>query len=328
MPVFSFTAPLITPEEEALERENLSKEQKAELQEDLYGGIGCGWTKALDYVEQNDGFLTTKLQELEQALSEMTPSLLKDYNKAMETVPDIVQTESDPVKFLRCERYDVTAAAKRIQLYWKMRRKIFGDDRAFLPMTLHAAMKDDAPMIESLAIYNILPEDAHGRKVLFFDRIKIVPPQVDRDLALRCMFYMIQVISEDVHAQKHGFVCLNNMKGYDLYKNFDRLFFKQASILMVECMPTKTKAYHLLAGSENGVMSLVLPVKKHIAAKELRLRMVVHFGTDYKIVDSLKPFGLNSKNVSHVVGGDFTEAEWTKWLSDRKETESLSEMNC
>jgi hypothetical protein len=36
---------------------------------------------------------------------------------------------------------------------------------------------------------------------------------------------------------------------------------------MVECMPTKVKAYHLLSGSENGVVSLVLPVMKHVVAK-------------------------------------------------------------
>ena len=78
---------------------------------------------------------------------------------------------------------------------------------------------------------------------------------------------MIHVISNDAYAQKYGFICLSNIKGYDLYKHFDRIFIKQSSILMIECMPTKAKAYHLLAGSENGVMSLVLPVMKHIVTK-------------------------------------------------------------
>ena len=84
------------------------------------------------------------------------------------------------------------------------------------------------------------------------------------------MFYMIHVMSEDVHTQKHGFVCVNNIKGYDLYKHFDRIFTKQSSVLLVESMPVKTKAYHLLSGSENGVMSLVLPVMKHVVSKVKR----------------------------------------------------------
>lgn len=136
------------------------------------------------------------------------------------------------------------------------------------------------------------------------------------------MFYMIHVLSHNTHAQKYGYVCLMNFKGYDLYKHFDRIFLKQTSVLMVDCMPTKTKAYHLLAGSANGVMSLVLPVMKHVVAQELRLRMVVHSGTDDKILDSMKHFGLTSTNVPHMLGGDFRQSDFTKWLDAWRESEN------
>jgi hypothetical protein len=227
MPVFSFTAPHITPEEEQRERQSLTDEMKAELEKDLYGGNS---DDAKD-IEETKELLSAKLQEMEDELSCIPPHQLSDYTKAKQSCPELIETESNPVKFLRSEYYDAASAAKRLQLYWKMRRKCFGENRAFLPMTMSGAMKQDIAAIES-GIFGILPCDAHGRGVLFFDRIKAIPPLADRDvvvrkgstswnfghhvrpvqdfttdfiaLQLRCMFYMIHIMSKDAHAQKHG----------------------------------------------------------------------------------------------------------------------------
>jgi hypothetical protein len=91
---------------------------------------------------------------------------------------------------------------------------------------------------------------------------------------------------------------------------------------MVDCMPCTVKAEHWLAGS-NGVMSLVLPVMKHVVSKELRLRMVVHSGIDGKVVESIKSYGLSSQNLSHVIaGGEFKHDDFLAWLEERKEEEA------
>ncbi|KAL3915948.1 MAG: hypothetical protein SGARI_008072, partial [Bacillariaceae sp.] len=185
MPVFSFTAPHITPEEEQRERQNLTDEMKAELERDLYGGGGdSDDATANDIVveEEADEFLSEKLQEMEDELSRIPSNQLKDYTHAKKVCPELVTTESDPIKFLRCENYNAAAAAKRLQLYWKMRRKCFGDDRAFLPMTMSGAMRQDMALVES-GIFGVLPGDVHGRRVFFFDRVKIMPPLADRDAA-------------------------------------------------------------------------------------------------------------------------------------------------
>jgi hypothetical protein len=38
---------------------------------------------------------------------------------------------------------DDQTAAHRLAEYWKLRRKIFGDEKALLQMTLSGAMRDD-----------------------------------------------------------------------------------------------------------------------------------------------------------------------------------------
>ena len=58
--------------------------------------------------------------------------------------------------------------------------------------------------------------------------------------------------------------------------------------------------------------------------QELRLRMVVHSGTDAKIIESLKPYGLGSGNLGSVVGGDFTQTDFLNWLQNRNRMEEES----
>jgi hypothetical protein len=42
--------------------------------------------------------------------------------------------------------------------YWKIRRKFFGEERAFLPLTMTGALAQDVEVIEA-GIYAILPKD-------------------------------------------------------------------------------------------------------------------------------------------------------------------------
>ena len=91
---------------------------------------------------------------------------------------------------------------------------------------------------------------------------------------------------------------------------------KHISIILHHCMPLKLKAMHLLVGrTDPGVMSLVLPSMKQVMGKDCRLRMTVHSGTDRRMLETLKPFGIESRNVSEQLGGDFTQADFVEWWS-------------
>jgi hypothetical protein len=78
------------------------------------------------------------------------------------------------------------AAAKRLAYYWKIRRKLFGPHRAYLPMTLdhNGALADDRKLLDS-GFLSVHPNDERGRTVLAIDRIKVVPPFATRDAAVR-----------------------------------------------------------------------------------------------------------------------------------------------
>lgn len=61
-------------------------------------------------------------------------------------------------------------AARRVALYWKNRKEVFGD-RAFLPLTLtgRSALKADEIAMVKTGYMAIMPDDQKGRPIYFHD---------------------------------------------------------------------------------------------------------------------------------------------------------------
>jgi len=59
-----------------------------------------------------------------------------EYTVAINLVPHLVQLESDPTCFLQHTNWDVQAATHKLVTYWKHWVAIFGQDHAYLPLTL------------------------------------------------------------------------------------------------------------------------------------------------------------------------------------------------
>ena len=99
MPVFSFTAPHITPEEERQERESLTPEAAQELEDDLYG-LGT------DFEDETEELIESAMKEVELIIDTFPDAKKKDYLEARNQVPHLIESEANPIKFLRCEKFD------------------------------------------------------------------------------------------------------------------------------------------------------------------------------------------------------------------------------
>jgi len=80
---------------------------------------------------------------IERALHQMQhvldtiPLLEKmEYTMAICMVPHLVWLESDPTRFLRYTNWDAHAVAHKLVAYWKRWVAVFGQDHAYLPLTL------------------------------------------------------------------------------------------------------------------------------------------------------------------------------------------------
>lgn len=242
MSAFSFTAPSVSAEELLAELRGLTSEENEQLQRDLYG--------TETPVAETESVLQKGVASMRDIISEMDLNDKIDYLIAVQRVPELVDTESDPAKFLRCEEFSAIHAARRLVRYWKIRCEVFGQERAFLPMTLSGAM---AGMENKLlrGVHIPMRDDATGRAVFYWDRIRSAPPTCNRSDAIQIKFYVLQVLSERVNAQRRGCVEIINMNGYDVHKHYDRILTKR-SVAVLETAPVKVKAVHLCGGSSMG----------------------------------------------------------------------------
>jgi hypothetical protein len=197
-----FAAPIVTKEDERIEREALSEDEREMIRDEMYGD-----EKIMD---ETEAMVREGKVLLAEALETIPDAEKQVYIEALERAPQLVLSESDPARFLRCEKYDAWAAAVRLVNYWETRKKIFGSDRAFLPMTQTGAMAEDLEHLRK-ALILILPNDDHGRPVVYFDRVRCTSGFIPRDSMARCIFYVGQALCERESTQK-GAVLVGNYR--------------------------------------------------------------------------------------------------------------------
>lgn len=109
------------------------------------------------------------LAALELALLALPPENKRHYLEACVRCPDEV-TDERKAAFLDTDQLDASAAALRLCTYWSVRVATFGDTLAYLPMTLHGAMREDVDaMIRYCPMQRLPKPDAYGRHMTFWD---------------------------------------------------------------------------------------------------------------------------------------------------------------
>jgi hypothetical protein len=103
MPAFSFTAPHVTPEQEREERENLSDARRREIHNDLFGFEQQQHRHAGKEVPEVSD---SALDGIYEAIEKLPLQQKIEYLEARKHAPKLCQTESDPIMFLRCEKFD------------------------------------------------------------------------------------------------------------------------------------------------------------------------------------------------------------------------------
>jgi len=296
MSAFSYTAPIISPREERAERDALTEEEKQKIHNDIYGG----GSSIQHRIKETPEMIQNSQALLREAMNGIPDRDKVDYLEAVERVPELVDGESPSIAFLRCQHYDPWSAADRLVAYWKMRKLIFGADRAFLPMTLDGSMASEVQYLEK-GIVLLLPDDKHGRPVVFWNRTGSTAAVAPRDSVARCWWYAMQQILNA--ASTTGYVIIVGAVGYDIYRHFDRILSKRM-VSISQCMPMSVRAIHTCYGSGRTVLEIVLPVIKHILGKENRLRFLAHrASSNTELLSQFQSFGLSEAHVDVIHRG-------------------------
>jgi len=97
MQAFSFSAPRFTEEDEIRELAAMTDAERDEVRHDLYG--------THTEIEETDELRENCLQEMQVYLDEIPEAEKKVYLEACRVCPELVQTESAPMRFIRSENY-------------------------------------------------------------------------------------------------------------------------------------------------------------------------------------------------------------------------------
>jgi hypothetical protein len=206
--------------------------------------------------------------------------------------------------------------------HWKIRKDLFGAERAFLPMTLAGAMKDDLDELQR-GFMTVLPNDENGRPVILLDRVgSTLSPTYQRDSYLRTLWYTFHCVSQEPQNQKKGYVFLLNLIDWDPHKCGDRIGAKMCFVIIRESVPMKLKAYHATYGSKQTPVKIVEPHIRQMQGPDIRLHLVHHYGTHDENLHSLAAYGLQKKHLPTCVGGNVGMTEHCQWLKERDTLEA------
>jgi hypothetical protein len=278
------------------------------------------------------------------------------YFEALAKDPELVQRESDPTRFLECERQDPWKAAKRLACYWQIRKDIFGAQRAFLPLhqTTAAAVatttnvgtvaagaamattssttatattapatvalnEQDLEILNTAALVQ-LPNDRNGRVVLAADAARYRPEHSFphyHPCRLRMTFYMLSIASEMPASQQLGIVLLGLLTSAPNHDLVQRF-----TALIKHAMPIRSVETHIVMLPSRVIFgSFVDKMIEHIfvLCGSFASSTFIHRGsTDTEVVKKLKTQGLLSKTgIPEWMGGSWKVEDFEKWKRQR-----------
>jgi len=149
-------------------------------------------------------FIKDKLAEFELALGDVGDNEKRGYLMANEKNPEECN-DAHKLMFLRCDVFEVDKAVARFVKYWNARVEVFGEDKAFLPLTIDGALKDDTEAIKMDYLQVANKTDPAGRAILLFDFNK-EGEDVSSDSLLRVVWYQTHVALRQESCQKQGVV--------------------------------------------------------------------------------------------------------------------------
>ena len=206
-------------------------------------------------------------------------------------------------------------AAKRYASYWDKRIEICGPEKAFLPLTLSGALKDDDVAL-SIGFVNYFGgySDPIGRGIIYIEPGKQDKTKYTRESMIRAVWYMVHAALESTETQKHGIIFITHPAGAKFHQ-FDRGLVKQVLPSLQGAIPVRLSAFHIC--QPPSFFKLIRPIVNLFMSDRVKKRLCIHFGSVDNVREKLEGFGMTRDNIPKKVGGD-AEIDIVAWLEKRR----------
>lgn len=282
-------------------------------------------------------FLAASQSSLAEEIDKLPHDKKAGWIRAVKRCPDLVG-DDHRLMFLRCEVFDAKLAAARICKYWNRRIELFGENRAFRPLHIgrDGALSSDEGSehddpdevmvrltIKGLRMGFIRPTETHddgGRALIFGDPSKLVSYDKnnpgEREGVARAVWYALHSILEgnDI-VQRVGMVAIAWPQHAKLHF-VDRKLMKMNLDSMTGCIPIRLGGFHVCQPPWF-FGKVVFPIMKMFMSERMRKRVRIHSGSEEKVLEDLKAFGLGKEVLPTEIGGDVI-LDTDKWMNDVK----------
>jgi hypothetical protein len=105
-----------------------------------------------------------------------------------------------------------------------------------------------------------------------------------------------------------------------MFRHWDRRLSKKlVNVLRVFPNP---RAVHVCTGSGRAMLGVILPIAKYVMGRHLRLRLVIHSGSDNDLLDGFERYGLGRDHLKSVVlCNESVVDNYAEWLEEQARIE-------
>jgi hypothetical protein len=273
--------------------------------------------------KETEGMRERALAELEDAL-ELIPGTSKAaLMEARQRMPDTVNKEADPIRFLRFENYNTWAAAQRLAAYWNTRKNVFGE-RAFLPMnqTGEGTLNSDDIALLNTGFVAFLPPDTNGCAVVCVNTSR--RKNHSDDTRARVAFYTASVACENDMTQQEGCVILSVLNAPNLDQNLSRMVK-----FIFEAFPFKVHLNHIFhcpthhpdkkrTYLQSYFLNNVVPLALKVVGKFVGKQTIIHVSNSTEeLRQKLEVYGLAKESLPECMGGTWSYSQFPQWQDVR-----------
>lgn len=192
--------------------------------------------------------------------------------------------------------------------------EIFGTDKAFLPLTLDKACKDDYTAL-TIGYANLLAghSDPKGRSIMYMEAGRQDKTKYSRDSMVRAIWYMLHAAMESEETQKYGILFITFPAGVTM-SQVDRGLIKILLPSIQGTIPIRLSAFH--SCQPPAFLKLVLPFVKLFMSERTKQRILFHMGPTEKVRDKLESYGLTRDNIPQSLGGNVV-VDTKAWIDSR-----------
>jgi len=258
--------------------------------------------------EETPTLVNEKLTKFNEVLDSIDTKKKIKCMMAHEKSPDLCGDDFK-LAFLRCEVFEVKPAVDRWIKYWEIRVSIFGEEKAFLPMTLEGAMEGQEKAIAcSYVTVAAGATDPDGRAIVFMDFQQEKSDLSDDDLFMAAWYQWHVSVSTEL-AQKRGVVTY--LRCVERFFDGRQSLWKKLATTE-GTLPIRTSAFHIV--NPPTFIKIVVKIAKIMLSKKLRSRINVHSGSMEEILTSLSKFGLAKDTLPEVFGGNLSFSPGAKLM--------------